>query len=447
MTGHCALSRPRPKPAKRLVSARILAGLGVLCLVAVCSGCQGVEDRQQSPRAALPKTLVMHDPVNHVDVLAREPMVVEHPNGTLFVSGYGSAAPTLWNSRDHGATWTRVGIGTEADGAIGNSDVDLAMAADGTLYFVTMVFDNKRLEGTSISIGVSKDTGTTWSWTLLSKTRFDDRPWVKVAGDGTAHVIWNDGSGVCHAVSEDRGKTWTERARIYPQGGSSHLAVGPNRELAARVTPLSASGNRFDEGVDLIMVSSDAGKTWQKHAAPGTREWSPLMDTKVTPPRWVEPRQPRWVEPLAWDAQGALYSLWTNSDGLWLARSVDRGTTWTTWRLVESHDILYYPYLIARGRGDLAATWFSDSGKELLSHVAQIDVSSGDVLPRMVESRPFQIDSWVRGTRPDEPPIRDSGGEYLALTFLREGGLGVVGPIQNKLEKRLGFSWWKIERR
>jgi hypothetical protein len=86
----------------------------------------------------------------HVDYLspvpgaaAREPMIVEHPDGTLFVSGYGyqesgplQTVPRLWKSADQGATWTTVNVGTEADGAIGNSDVALAVARDGTLYFV-----------------------------------------------------------------------------------------------------------------------------------------------------------------------------------------------------------------------------------------------------------------------------------------------------------------------
>jgi photosystem II stability/assembly factor-like uncharacterized protein len=63
-------------------------------------------------------------------------MIVEHPDGTLFVGGFGAARvdgnrtdePTLWQSRDGGATWTRVNVGTEAEGAAGNSDVDLAVA-------------------------------------------------------------------------------------------------------------------------------------------------------------------------------------------------------------------------------------------------------------------------------------------------------------------------------
>jgi hypothetical protein len=443
MTTQGALMRSSTEGLVRRLAARVLAGVTLLCAVAISGGCSWDKDRRAVPNATPATTLALADPVDHLDVLAREPMVVQHPDGTLFVSGYGESAPTLWKSRDHGATWTRVSVGTEASGAIGNSDVDLAVARDGTLYFVTMVFDRKAAEGTSVSIGVSKDVGATWSWTLLSKTRFDDRPWVEVAADGTVHVIWNDGSGVCHAVS-DGGKTWTERSRIHAQGGSSHLAVGPNRDVAVRVTPLSASGNKFDEGVDIIAVSADAGKTWQKHAAPGQREWSPLLDTKVTPPRFVEPPRPRWVEPLAWDAQGVLYSLWTNEAGLWLARSVDRGATWTNWRVVESQEVLYFPYLIARGRGELAATWFSGRGETLQAHVAQFEVGDAGASPRMIESRPFQIDSWAAGARPEDPPVRDPAGEYLALTFLSDGGLAVVSPIQNKSAKRFGFSWWKI---
>src|SRR5439155_7290422 len=92
--------------------------------------------------------------VEHLDVAGRKPMVVEHPDGSLFVAGYGlQPRPTLWRSRDRGATWTRVDVGSEAQGAIGNSDVDLAVSRDGTLYFVNMFFDRVALEGTQIAIG------------------------------------------------------------------------------------------------------------------------------------------------------------------------------------------------------------------------------------------------------------------------------------------------------
>jgi len=430
----------------RKIKLLLPSGAMVLSFV-VITGCQrSREVGRAAPEAAPSWTLIMAAPINHLDMAAREPMIVEHPDGSLFVGGFGASyigekrtdRPTLWKSCDGGTTWALVDVGTEADGAIGNSDMDLAVAPDGTLYFVTLLFDAEKWEGKQISIGVSKDLGATWKWTLLSKTRFDDRPWVKVAPDGTAHVIWNDGAGVCHAVSQDGGLTWKERARIHPHGGSSHLAVGANNEIAVRITPVSASGNKRDEGVDLIAVSTDGGITWRKRAAPGTREW-------VRPASYTD-SVPRWVEPLAWDAGGALYSLWTNLKEIWLARSLDQGSTWTTWRLTESPEVAYYPYLVARGPGELAATWFSGRPEVLQAHAARIDVDESEAPPRFVESVPFRPDSWSKNRQwPEAPQTPATAGEYLAVTFLRGGGLAVVGPIVNWQDKRFGFSFWKLE--
>ncbi|MEO8681722.1 MAG: sialidase family protein [Vicinamibacterales bacterium] len=416
----------------------IFASGVMLGLAAIAVGCSRADQAVKAPPATSPAPLVIANPVEHVGLRAREPMVVEHPDGTLFLAGYGEPVPTLWTSPDQGATWTSVNVGTAAAGAIGNSDVDLAIAPNGTLYFVAMVYDRKANEGTHISIGVSKDVGATWSWTLLSKTRFDDRPWVEVAPDGTPHVIWNDGGGVCHAVSRDHGITWTELARINPEGGSSHLAIGPNGEIAVRLIPLSASGNKIHRGVDLVAVSSDGGNTWQKHAAPGQRDWIfPLSDDDPLP---------RWVEPIAWDARGDLYSLWSNPQGLWLARSDDHGAKWTSWRVVEGKDVMYFPYLAARGPGELAATWFSGPIATLQAHVARFDASVRDVAPRVTEAPPFRPDSW-RPVRASDtvPPARDPAGEYLPVMFLKRGGLAVVSPIQDEAAKRVGFSWWKID--
>lgn len=412
--------------------------------IVIAPGCRRTSsDHRTNPEIISDWTLSLVGPIDNLDALAREPMIVEHPNGALFVSGYGASyisgkkmdEPALWESQDGGTTWSRVNVGTEADGAAGNSDVDLAIASDGILYFATLVFDPEKNEGKQISVGVSKDVGKTWKWALLSKTRFDDRPWIKVAPDGTAHVIWNDGLGVCHAVSQDGGLTWIEQARIHPKGGSSHLAVGPNGEIAVRVTPTSASGTKYDEGVDLIAVSTDRGMTWQKQAAPGYREWNP---------EWFP--VPRWVEPLAWDAQGYLYSLWTNLKGVWLARSADQGATWTTWQLKESPEVAYFPYLVARGRGELTATWFSGWTGTWQAHVARIDVGEDGTQPRMIEAKSFKPDSWRQNQSwPDDPQIPDPAGEYLAVLYLHAGGLVVVSPIQNKQEKRYGFSLWKVE--
>lgn len=391
------------------------------------------QNRAMAPGDA-PGVLAIADSLHFVDVLAREPMVVELASGTLFVSGYSDSVPHLWKSMDHGATWTRVNVGSETEGAIGNSDVDLAVAPDGTLYFAQMGFDRSVGQGTHIAIGVSKDAGVTWKWTMLSRTRFVDRPWVDVARDGTAHVIWNDTSGVSHVMSRDGGVTWTPETRISARGGSSHLAVGPNREVAVRIVPIAASGNRLHEGVDSILVSLDGGSGWRRYAATGSRDWPAAGRPQTTP---------RWTEPLAWDATGALFSFWLNREGVWVARSRDAGSTWTQWRLSDATDLSYYPYLAARGDGELAATWFSGVGPSWRAHVARITMPK-DGAPRIEEAPAIRPEIWGLSSRREDPAVRSAAGEYLPVIFLRDGSIAVVSPIQNERASRFGFTWWRF---
>jgi len=430
------------------IRAQILRGCAataVIWSVAVSNGSpQGPKQAAVKLNGPPASTLVAVEVVEHLDGRAREPMAVEHPDGTLFVSGFAltpdEPGPKLWKSVDHGQTWARVNVGTAADGAVGNSDVSLAMAPDGTLYFATMgphVREGPAGKNT-IAVGVTSDAGVTWHWTVLStlsNLQFGDRPWVAVSTDGTAHVIWNDGNGVDYAVSHDRGINWGKQARIHGQGGSSHIAVGPNREVAVRVTPASASGRKFDADVDLIAVSGDGGATWRKHPAPGHREWLEQGRPGTFPPRWIEP--------LAWDAQGSLYSFWTDQHSLWLARSGDRGETWRSWHLAEREDISYYPYLVARGPGELILTWFSGRSDTLQAHLAKVNVAQDSTAPRMMEAPFFTPDTWSRpfGSPPETPLNRATLGEYLAPTFLKTGGFAVVSAIQNERDQRFGFTW------
>jgi hypothetical protein len=386
------------------------------------------------------KPLTLSEPSHHVfdGRFAREPMLVEHPTGVLFVSGYGrplqptDLPPNLWKSVDRGKTWSIVDVGSFAQGAHGNSDVDLAVARGGTLYFITMTYDAKLNQGTEINVGVSRDIGTSWTWTRLSQTPFDDRPWVDTAPDGTAHVIWNDGQGVNHALSTDDGRTWTERSRIHTQGGSSHLAVGPKGEVAVRITPHSASGFKEHPDADFIAVSVDAGKTWQRHPAPGRRTWTPMKQL-------ASGGLPRWVEPVAWDAAGALYSLWTDPARIHLARSADRGMTWRQWVIGETTPAApFFPYLVAGKAGELAATWFTaqlPGNKNLRTHVARITVN-GNARPEVAAAPPFTFEAVNASGNPQ------TAGEYVPVTFLEDGTLAIVTALQNVTANRLGFSWW-----
>jgi hypothetical protein len=416
--------------------------------LALGAGCADEARRDAAPAGTvpgspLPTVLVLPRPVLFLGGLAREPMWVEHPDGTLFVAGYGSqvtgvdprSVPNLWQSSDGGETWSRVDVGTAEQGAIGNSDVDLAIGPDGTLYFVAMGFDRSTFAGTHIAIGVSPDVGGTWTWTLLSAQEFADRPWVEVTPDGTAHVIWNAGDGVHHAVSSDGGRHWSEREKVHPEGGSSHLAAGPQGEIAVRVVPLSASGRTFDEGVELIAVSRDGGVGWEKHPAPGARDWDPSFSDPG--------KVPRWVEPLAWDEAGALYHLWSSGLEMRLARSTDSGASWQEWVVAGDADVAYFPYLAARGPGELAAAWFSGSGDDMAVQVALIRLPDGaDGPPTVLRVTPLQPEIWQQR---DGARSREAGGEYVPVGFLADGDLAVVMPIQNAQDERFGFSWQRVE--
>jgi hypothetical protein len=278
-------------------------------------------------------------------------------------------------------------------------------------------------------MGVSSDAGATWRWTDVSRTRFDDRPWVEVAPDGTAHLIWNDGSGVHHRVSRDRGLTWTNPGDVHDKGGSSHLAIGPKGELAVRVAPISASYNRFDAGVDLVAVSTDGGVTWAKREAPGTRDWGPTYDAKGY--------TPRWVEPLAWDASGQLYSAWTDKAGLNVMRSADRGASWTAVTSLATPAPAFFPYMVARADGALALTWFTAAQEDyadLRAHLAIVGAHGTR------QAEPWALES----SRPRDESgkvFNDPGGEYLPVAFLRDGAVAVVSPIQNKAAGRMGFTF------
>jgi len=87
--------------------------------------------------------LIVKSSSEHLEVPAREPMLVEHPSGVLFAGGFHSESksPQLWKSTDKGQHWTRVDVGDQSEGADGNSDIDLVIDEAGNLYFITLRYD------------------------------------------------------------------------------------------------------------------------------------------------------------------------------------------------------------------------------------------------------------------------------------------------------------------
>lgn len=391
--------------------------------------------------ASQPQALKLQSRVDHIDTLAREPMIVQHPSGALFVSGYPSQVtgrdwtvpPLLWRSEDDGRRWIRADLGSSSDGARGNSDVDMSVAPDGTLYLTSMGFDRDTREGTHVAMGVSTDVGDTWRWQFLSQNRLDDRPWVAVGENGLAHAIWNGSAGVSYTQSSDQGVTWSTPIAIAKSGGSSHLAVGPAGRLAVRVSPIGASANIFDAEADYLLISSDDGVTWTQQAIPAPIEWDPtLTDASAVP---------RWVEPLAWTEDGYLHHVWSEGSVLNYGVSDDLGASWSISTIFTTDGTAFYPFLTSNGSNKLAATWFVKNSQGLSAHLAQLNRRPNARGIEVLKAAPFVPDAWNETT---EQRTLSPAGEYIPVSFLANGGLAVVSPIQNIHDDRWGFTFWRF---
>jgi hypothetical protein len=63
----------------------------ILCFIALPGCRRSGEVGQAETETAAPWALSISSPIDHLDVVARELMIVEHPDGTFFVAGYGAA--------------------------------------------------------------------------------------------------------------------------------------------------------------------------------------------------------------------------------------------------------------------------------------------------------------------------------------------------------------------
>lgn len=395
--------------------------------------------------------------IDSVQVLSeynvREPMLAEHPNGDIYVTGYANQTkvPRLWKSGDQGKNWSLVNVGKYEDGADGNSDVDLVIDSNGTIYFMVMKYTRRNSEnsegvdagsrkGEHIAMGVSKDEGTTWNWQYLSKNDYDDRPWVAVDSDLTAHAIWNDGKGINYRISKDFGKTWKIKNDISPKGGSSHLVTGPNGLIAVRITPESASGYVYDNEVDYIKISADFGNTWKQVLAPGKRNWKPLDRLEMGDMQY-------WVEPLCFDSKGNLYYLWSEGQVLKLGVSKDLGDNWNTNDIYVSSNQSFFPF-IQIDEDKLVCTWLSEVTNQaeetykLWHHVAYIQLGQDKIEPIFLEPMNL-IDELNMEYQGKYYP--KNGGEYFPAIPLSDGTIGCVTTLDDNKSSKQGFTWRKLE--
>jgi hypothetical protein len=406
----------------------MLRAAPALLALLLLAGCLG----QGGPASLLPPALA---PLAVGDAVridgtqpAREPAIVQAPDGTLYVAGFWGFArvvekpgqpanlaqqPLLWKSTDEGATWARVDTGLPVLGGVGNSDPALAVDAQSRLYYVTLSYYSAPVPAglplpalpadpattLSVFVGATADQGQTWAWTRLDQGSGHSHPWVAAAPDGTVHAVWADGMGIHHAASPDHGTTWAEGARVTQRGEAGSLGAAPDGSLAVRVAPI---GEASPEGADGVAVSRDGGSTWAYHPLPGDRTGE----------------EPHGFDGAAFDAAGVLYAAWNQGQAVWLGASRDLGATWDTFVLAREPEgtVPYFPYVRGGAAGELGVSWFAQTGQVVAARGA-----------------------WVQGADQAAPRVRlgtfleDTGGtnhaDYFQVELLQGGGLGAPVPV------------------
>ena len=396
---------------------------------------------QSSPSNEILIAKAQHYHETGIDGMPGEPMIVQHPDGSLYIGGYVYPKyVALYHSRDLGSTWQKIDLKNENIPELGNSDIDLTIAPNGSVHMAAMHWGD--FEGAGISVVSSRNGTDTWSWNRISQSSGDDRPWIRATPDGTLHLIWNNRKGINYVRSSDNGESWERQPIIYPEGTSSHFAAGPNGELAVRITPRTRTEAPEDPSKDYVAVSLDGGNSWSFNQVPGDRSSKSIH---------------RHVEPIAWDVEGTLYYAWSEVNSLWLARSYDKGKNWYSERVYESNEKIFFPYIAVKDIGEVGLTWMQGRQETQRCFAGRISYDVQANTFKKLKPRALFWESMVTleksksvdGNLSDEQykgfielprvvPIAGAG-EYEPVIFLQNGQMAVATEVYNAVENRYGF--------
>ena len=197
----------------------------------------------------------------------------------------------IYYSKDGGSTFSDVLLpGWDSfSGANGlfkhvqaGGDPVLAFSPDGTLYFLSLVYNfnfaNRTPSG--LAVASSRDGGATWSRPVMvhyedANTFFNDKNWIAAGKGGNVYVTWtlfkmdDHGLGyisshIVEAVSHDHGATWSspitvsDSAHFSDQGSSP--AVAPDGTVYVAYEGNQANDVTKDQTV--LARSTDGGLTF-----------------------------------------------------------------------------------------------------------------------------------------------------------------------------------------
>ena len=357
------------------------------------------------PGAASAATIVdiasdASDPLNLADT---EPSIAVNPVDPLKIAvvsfsenwGPNDMAP-VWKSDDGGATWRKVfQIPQPAPGLSGPGDQKIAFGSTGKLFVAELGI------GGGIQDFVFRQTGGPDAPLTAGAAYGDDQPHLdvdKAAGGGCLNRLYspwlnfalaNPRSTVSESVNEGAAMTDVDAGDPAFPNRTTRIALAPNgkayivyktREGSVPVSLPGSAGNDFENAHFKVMRSDDCGVTWSALGATGvsvtgapavqtlfTNNFGNLTKGKVARARssdaWIA------VDPSSGDVFVAYVS--RDASGfaqIYVGRSTDQGTTWTTARATDGTHHSGYPEIAVTDDGAVGVLYidFDDSGQRTM---------------------------------------------------------------------------------
>jgi hypothetical protein len=281
------------------------------------------------------------------------------------------------SSRDGGRTWRSQPLPhlTRCTGGQWTlaSDPWVSIGSGGVVYASSLLVTPGPRFRSAVALSASIDAGDHWADPVVVQSSEGDqidKPAVLAdpRGRGAAYAVWvtypqgqeQGRNRVWLARTADRGRTWSAPRVIRDAGledqfnqllplPSGGLLLAFVEGSALTVDPQAAPAS---VGVETIR-SDDRGTRWTQPVAAGS-----------FPLTWT--RDPAGGRVRAFSANlsagegpdGSLYLAWATGQAVFVARSADRGGTWTTLRVVQGSSQTFLPTVGVAGNGTVGVTWY-----------------------------------------------------------------------------------------
>jgi hypothetical protein len=372
-----------------------ITAMGWACRICVLGGMVLIASAPRSTAQALVDIATnATDPGNLADT---EPSIAVNPANPLdvivvtFSEGWGPGLPApIWRSTDGGTTWTKLFVLPQPNPASGGpGDQKIAFTSGGNLHVVELAGGLAPPRCL-----IFRQTGAAGALLTAGVLFCDDQPHLEIdqstsAFAGRAYSPWLDFSQANERSTVTRSANGGAAVTNVGMGSNASF---PNRTTRAAVGPDgkvyviyktregTVAGGLFENAHFRVHRSDDGGVSWSAIGATGvsvhgagtvqtwfTNSFGNAAKGKVGRARssdaWIS------VDP----GDGDVYAVFCQKDAsgfgqIFVARSIDDGSTWTTTRVSDGTHHSAYPEVAVAANGTVGVLYvdFDDSGAATL---------------------------------------------------------------------------------